>query len=73
MQPELTPVESSSENDSNEEQNDSPPPHGSSEGGEKEPSESVVSDDVNLNDSDISMVSEKSSNDDSVQVLGAKR
>lgn len=72
LQPELDPVESSSEGDTDENQSENQPDSQEEQEGEiVEPS--LASDDVNVNDTDASMGSDKSSDGNSIAVIVPKR
>ena len=72
LQPELDPVESSSEGDTDENQSENHPDSQQEQEGEiVEPS--LASDDVNVNDTDASMGSDKSSDGNSIAVIVPKR
>lgn len=75
LQPEMNPIESSGEEESGRDEDDSegqPSQVDQSEVGGEEDAPSVASDDVNINDTDASMSSNKSSDDGSTSIVEMK-
>lgn len=72
LQPELDPVDSSSEGETDGSHSEhQPESQGEQDEGAVEPS--LPSEDVNVNDTDVSMGSDKSSGEDSISVVVPKR